>query len=139
MGLLLVLFQRNFALRCLRVSCEFYQAIFRSRKLLLRIPSRGDKQEIIFSYFLLTLPGTNVGPSSENYLHARITFRVYPLASDNNRSFLRCFAGKEVVGEYTIKEPGGNIRTVKYRAGKDGFFAHVLNSDGNDHSGGHHH
>ncbi|XP_017756838.1 PREDICTED: cuticle protein 7-like [Eufriesea mexicana] len=47
--------------------------------------------------------------------------------------------GKEVVGEYTIKEPGGNVRTVKYRAGKDGFFAHVLNSDGNDHSGGHHH
>nr|XP_033202051.1 adult-specific cuticular protein ACP-20-like isoform X1 [Bombus vancouverensis nearcticus] len=37
--------------------------------------------------------------------------------------------GKEVVGEYTIKEPGGNIRTVKYRAGKDGFFAHVLNSN----------
>nr|XP_012152398.1 PREDICTED: LOW QUALITY PROTEIN: pro-resilin-like [Megachile rotundata] len=47
--------------------------------------------------------------------------------------------GKEVVGEYTVKEPGGNVRTVKYHAGKHGFFAHVHNSDGNDHSGGHHH
>ncbi|XP_043527961.1 cuticle protein 7-like [Frieseomelitta varia] len=47
--------------------------------------------------------------------------------------------GKEVVGEYTIKEPGGNVRTVKYRAGKDGFFAHVINSNGNDHDGGHRH
>ncbi|KAJ8667013.1 hypothetical protein QAD02_008675 [Eretmocerus hayati] len=52
--------------------------------------------------------------------------------------------GKYVTGEYTIKEPGGNIRTVKYHADPHGgFFAHVHNSGGNDHSGGtygaHHH
>ncbi|XP_066585100.1 cuticle protein 7-like [Prorops nasuta] len=41
--------------------------------------------------------------------------------------------GKDVVGEYTVKEPGGNVRTVKYRADKHGFHAHVHNSHGNDH------
>ncbi|KAK2585685.1 hypothetical protein KPH14_010300 [Odynerus spinipes] len=47
--------------------------------------------------------------------------------------------GKEVAGEYTVKEPGGNVRTVKYHAGKDGFHAHVHNSNGNDHEQGKHH
>ncbi|KAJ9591091.1 hypothetical protein L9F63_002372, partial [Diploptera punctata] len=46
--------------------------------------------------------------------------------------------GHKVVGEYSLKEPGGNVRTVKYHADKDGFHAHVINSNGNDHSGGHH-
>lgn len=64
-----------------------------------------------------------------------ISTRLHPIII----FFCWCFTGKEVVGEYTIKEPGGNIRTVKYRAGKDGFFAHVLNSNGNDHDVGHHH
>ena len=42
---------------------------------------------------------------------------------------LFCFAlGKKVVGEYTLKEPNGNIRTVKYVADKDGFHAEVFNS-----------
>ena len=42
-----------------------------------------------------------------------------------------------MTGEYTIKEPGGNVRTVKYHADPHGgFFAHVHNSGGNDHSGG---
>lgn len=42
-----------------------------------------------------------------------------------------------MIGEYTIKEPGGNVRTVKYHADPHGgFFAHVYNSNGNDHSGG---
>ncbi|CAK9827641.1 Cuticle protein 8 [Anthophora retusa] len=45
--------------------------------------------------------------------------------------------GKNVVGEYTVKEPGGNIRTVKYHADPHaGFFAYVHNSNGNDHEGG---
>ncbi|GLG97612.1 Cuticle protein 21 [Gryllus bimaculatus] len=45
--------------------------------------------------------------------------------------------GDKVVGEYTVKEPGGNVRTVKYYADKKGgFHAHVHNSGGNDHSGG---
>ncbi|XP_049942121.1 uncharacterized protein LOC126419077 [Schistocerca serialis cubense] len=45
--------------------------------------------------------------------------------------------GDKVVGEYTIKEPGGNVRTVKYYSDKKGgFFAEVHNSGGNDHSGG---
>lgn len=39
-------------------------------------------------------------------------------------------------GEYSIKEPGGNVRTVKYHADKDGFHAVVHNSGVNDHSGG---
>ncbi|XP_046748928.1 cuticle protein 8-like [Diprion similis] len=43
--------------------------------------------------------------------------------------------GHNVAGEYTLKEPGGNTRTVKYHAGKHGFFAHVINSNGNDHGG----
>ncbi|XP_015601017.1 cuticle protein 19-like [Cephus cinctus] len=50
--------------------------------------------------------------------------------------------GKNVAGEYSLKEPGGNVRTVKYHADKDGFHAVVHNSGGNDHSGpygyGHH-
>lgn len=46
-------------------------------------------------------------------------------------------AGKQTVGEYTIKEPGGNVRTVKYFVDPHGgFFADVHNSNGNDHSGG---
>ncbi|XP_018363968.1 PREDICTED: larval cuticle protein A3A-like [Trachymyrmex cornetzi] len=40
--------------------------------------------------------------------------------------------GSDVFGEYTVKEPDGNIRTVKYRAGRDGFHAKVLNSHRND-------
>ncbi|EFN77707.1 Cuticle protein 19 [Harpegnathos saltator] len=45
--------------------------------------------------------------------------------------------GKKVVGEYTIKEPGGNMRTVTYHADPHGgFFAHVHNSGGNNHHGG---
>ncbi|XP_034951319.1 cuticle protein-like [Chelonus insularis] len=52
--------------------------------------------------------------------------------------------GHHVAGEYTIKEPGGNVRTVKYYSNPHGgFFADVHNSGGNDHSGyhygGHHH
>jgi hypothetical protein len=44
--------------------------------------------------------------------------------------------GQEVVGEYIVKEPGGNTRTVKYYSDKHGFHADVHNSNGNDHSGG---
>ncbi|KAL0131480.1 hypothetical protein PUN28_002779 [Cardiocondyla obscurior] len=40
--------------------------------------------------------------------------------------------GTDVFGEYTVKEPDGNIRTVKYRAGKDGFHAKVHNSHRDD-------
>ncbi|XP_043275865.1 cuticle protein 19-like [Venturia canescens] len=36
--------------------------------------------------------------------------------------------GKYVSGEYTIHEPGGNVRTVKYHSDEDGFHAHVHNS-----------
>ncbi|KYN38549.1 Cuticle protein 19 [Trachymyrmex septentrionalis] len=47
------------------------------------------------------------------------------------------FVGKKVIGEYTIKEPGGNTRTVTYHADPHGgFFAHVHNSGGNNHHGG---
>ncbi|KAJ9591088.1 hypothetical protein L9F63_002369, partial [Diploptera punctata] len=46
--------------------------------------------------------------------------------------------GDVVVGEYSLHEPGGNVRVVKYHADKDGFHAHVINSNGNDHSGAHH-
>ncbi|XP_067011938.2 adult-specific cuticular protein ACP-20-like [Anabrus simplex] len=46
--------------------------------------------------------------------------------------------GHHVVGEYELKEPGGNVRTVKYSSDeKGGFTAHVINSGGNDHSGAH--
>lgn len=76
----------------------------------------------------------------ENYLLPLITHFEYSSFTFDTIPFFFCsFAGKDVVGEYTIKEPGGNIRTVKYRAGKNGFFAHVFNSNGNDHDGGHHH
>ncbi|XP_011494559.1 PREDICTED: adult-specific cuticular protein ACP-20-like [Ceratosolen solmsi marchali] len=43
--------------------------------------------------------------------------------------------GKAVSGEYTVKEPDGNIRTVKYHADEDGFHATVYNSHGNNHEG----
>jgi hypothetical protein len=39
------------------------------------------------------------------------------------------------VGQYSLKEPGGNIRTVNYYADKSGFHAQVQNSGGNNHSG----
>ena len=41
-------------------------------------------------------------------------------------------AGKTVAGEYTVKEPNGNIRTVKYHADEDGFHATIHNSHGNN-------
>ncbi|KAI4500402.1 hypothetical protein M0802_004364 [Mischocyttarus mexicanus] len=45
--------------------------------------------------------------------------------------------GKHVAGEYTIKEPGGNTRIVKYHSDPHGgFFAHVYNTGGNNHEGG---
>jgi hypothetical protein len=46
--------------------------------------------------------------------------------------------GHKVVGEYTVKEPGGNTRTVKYYTDKHGFHADVHNSNGNYHYGGGH-
>ena len=39
-------------------------------------------------------------------------------------------------GEYSVKEPGGGVRVVTYRADKDGFHAVVHTSGKNDHSGG---
>lgn len=57
------------------------------------------------------------------------------LLSSNNRIF--SFAGKNVVGEYIVEEPGGNIRIVTYHADPHrGFFAHVRNFGGNNHQGG---
>lgn len=47
--------------------------------------------------------------------------------------------GNNVAGEYSLKEPGGNVRTVKYHADKNGFHAVVHNSGGNDHSGAYAH
>nr|CAD7202936.1 unnamed protein product [Timema douglasi] len=38
--------------------------------------------------------------------------------------------GDKVVGEYALKEPGGNVRTVKYVADKHGFHPVVHNSHG---------
>ncbi|KAK7869757.1 hypothetical protein R5R35_008292 [Gryllus longicercus] len=42
--------------------------------------------------------------------------------------------GDQVEGEYSLKEPGGNVRTVKYSSEKKtGFFAHVVNHGGIQH------
>ncbi|XP_044011214.1 uncharacterized protein LOC122854532 [Aphidius gifuensis] len=43
--------------------------------------------------------------------------------------------GDSVAGSYSVKEPGGTIRTVTYKADKDGFHAVVHTSGKNDHSG----
>ena len=43
--------------------------------------------------------------------------------------------GDSVVGHYTVEEPSGNTRTVKYYADNSGFHAHVLNSGVNNHAG----
>ncbi|XP_011639240.1 cuticle protein 19-like [Pogonomyrmex barbatus] len=44
---------------------------------------------------------------------------------------------KKLVGEYTVKEPGGNTRIVSYHVDPHGgFFAHIHNSGGNNHHGG---
>ncbi|XP_076173382.1 uncharacterized protein LOC143149698 [Ptiloglossa arizonensis] len=40
--------------------------------------------------------------------------------------------GNSVSGEYSVKEPGGNVRVVRYRADKDGFHAVVHTSGEND-------
>lgn len=51
--------------------------------------------------------------------------------------FFFLFTGKRVTGEYIIKEPGGNTRTVTYHVDPHGgFFARVHNSGGNNHHGG---
>jgi hypothetical protein len=42
--------------------------------------------------------------------------------------------GNNVVGQYSLKEPDGYIRTVNYHADNCGFRAQVQNSGGNDHS-----
>ncbi|XP_053973063.1 adult-specific cuticular protein ACP-22-like [Hylaeus volcanicus] len=44
--------------------------------------------------------------------------------------------GNSVSGEYSVKEPGGSIRVVRYHADKDGFHAVVHTSGENDHAGG---
>ncbi|CAG2058607.1 unnamed protein product [Timema podura] len=42
--------------------------------------------------------------------------------------------GHRVVGEYSVQEPSGNVRTVKYISDKNGFQADVHNSGANLHS-----
>ncbi|XP_071859591.1 uncharacterized protein [Bombus fervidus] len=42
--------------------------------------------------------------------------------------------GSSVSGQYSVKEPGGSVRVVSYRADKDGFHAVVHTSGKNDHS-----
>ncbi|XP_076659697.1 uncharacterized protein LOC143363006 [Halictus rubicundus] len=44
--------------------------------------------------------------------------------------------GSSVSGEYSVKEPGGQVRVVRYRADKDGFHAAVHTSGENDHTTG---
>ncbi|KOC67853.1 Cuticle protein 19 [Habropoda laboriosa] len=44
--------------------------------------------------------------------------------------------GSSVSGQYSVKEPGGGVRVVSYRADKDGFHAVVHTSGRNDHSVG---
>ncbi|XP_026669791.1 adult-specific cuticular protein ACP-22-like [Ceratina calcarata] len=41
--------------------------------------------------------------------------------------------GSTVSGQYSVKEPGGSVRVVSYRADKDGFHAVVHTSGKNDH------
>lgn len=45
-------------------------------------------------------------------------------------------AGSIVSGQYSVKEPGGSVRVVRYHADKDGFHAVVHTSGQNDHSSG---
>ncbi|XP_033339145.2 uncharacterized protein LOC117227753 [Megalopta genalis] len=42
--------------------------------------------------------------------------------------------GSSVSGEYSVKEPGGSVRVVRYRADKDGFHAVVQTSGETDHA-----
>ncbi|XP_031843496.1 uncharacterized protein LOC116431764 isoform X2 [Nomia melanderi] len=42
--------------------------------------------------------------------------------------------GSSVTGEYSVKEPDGSVRVVRYRADKDGFHAVVHTSGQNDHT-----
>ncbi|XP_078034744.1 uncharacterized protein LOC144468851 [Augochlora pura] len=44
--------------------------------------------------------------------------------------------GSSVSGEYSVKEPGGRVRIVRYRADKDGFHAVVHTSSETDHTAG---
>jgi hypothetical protein len=45
--------------------------------------------------------------------------------------------GDKVVGQYSLQESGGNVRTVNYHADHNGFQAQVHNSNGNNHAGAH--
>lgn len=49
--------------------------------------------------------------------------------------FLFVFVGDSVAGSYSVKEPSGAIRTVTYKADKDGFHA-VVHTGKNLHFGG---
>ncbi|KAL6263893.1 hypothetical protein P5V15_003974 [Pogonomyrmex californicus] len=97
-------------------------------------PVLGDEHEIIWN--------DDDGHSHEDYVaHPHYTFS-YGIEDHHTGDYhgqKEQRDGSEVFGEYTVKEPDGNIRTVKYRAGKDGFHAKVHNSHRKDHQQDHDH
>ncbi|PSN50756.1 hypothetical protein C0J52_01175, partial [Blattella germanica] len=62
-------------------------------------------------------------------------YGVTDLGSGDSHSHQESRDGDVVVGHYSLQEPSGNVRTVKYVADNNGFQAHVLNSGSNNHAG----
>jgi hypothetical protein len=58
-------------------------------------------------------------------------YRVADSRSGDTHSQQETRDGDTVVGHYSLQEPNGNVRTVKYVADNNGFQAQVHNTDGN--------
>ncbi|EFN86258.1 uncharacterized protein LOC105181584 [Harpegnathos saltator] len=86
-------------------------------------PVMGDDQEVIWR--------DDDGRHHEDYVahpHYAFSYGVEDRRTGDYHGQKEYRDGTEVFGEYTVKDADGNIRTVKYRAGKDGFHAQVHNS-----------
>lgn len=59
-------------------------------------------------------------------------YRVVDTRSGDTHSQQETRDGDKVVGHYSLQEPDGNVRTVKYVADNNGFQAQVHNTGSNN-------
>lgn len=62
-------------------------------------------------------------------------YRVSDAKSGDSHSQQESREGDTVVGQYSLQEPDGNVRTVKYVADNNGFQAQVHNTVNNNNAG----
>jgi hypothetical protein len=63
-------------------------------------------------------------------------YRVADSRTGDTHSQQETRNGDTVVGHYSLQEPNGNVRTVKYIADNNGFQAQVLNTPTNNNAVG---